>query len=306
MELPKLHLRELDTHKNDFGRVFVLAGSKGMVGAALLTAEACLRSGAGYACLGLPESLLATVSGRSSASLCVIGCGLPETEEGSLGLMAKNKVLEQAASYDVLALGPGLSQNPQTQQMLSQLLPEVNQALIVDADGLNALAKNPELTVSLQREKGLPIFTPHPGEFSRLVQRHTVAIEHPIREQECREFAARNKIVCVLKGYRSVVSDGEQTYINATGNPGMATAGSGDVLTGTIAALRGQGFDSFEAACLGVYIHGLAGDMVAERLGIWGMTAYDILNELPLAFKRYDEEKAKAAKNSSEKEAINP
>lgn len=286
MEIPQLYPREPDSHKNDYGRVFVLAGSNGMVGAAVLCSLAALRAGCGYVKLGLPWRL-AALAGSNANMMCIVTAALPETEDGSLSLLGKPKVLDACKDFDVLAIGPGLSMNAQTQQMLIQLLPELTQALVLDADALNAVAKQPAVIADLPREKGLPVFTPHPGEFARLTGMQAPPREPVLREQACRDYAAKHNIVCVLKGYRTVVSDGKRVYVNATGNPGMATAGTGDVLTGCIAALRGQGYDSFEAAVLGVYLHGLAGDIAAETFEHWGMTAVDVLNALPTAFLRH-------------------
>jgi len=286
VSIPPLFPRAEDTHKSDYGRVFVLAGSQGMIGAAFLTTEAALRSGAGYVRLGLPWRLSALAASHPNL-MCALTSALPDTEEGTLSLTAKPKILAASEGYDVFAAGPGLSQNPQTQSMLYQLLPELNHALVLDADCLNALSKKPEVIETLPRDLGLPIFTPHPGEFARLIGAERPPIEQLLREQAARDFAAKYNVVMVLKGHNTVVSDGTQVYVNKTGNPGMATAGTGDVLTGCIAALRGQGYDSFEAAVLGVYLHGLAGDMARDELGEWGMTANDVFRWLPYAFKKH-------------------
>jgi ADP-dependent NAD(P)H-hydrate dehydratase len=288
MDIPKLRARERDTHKNDYGRVFILAGSAGMVGSAFLASEAALRSGAGYVQLGMPWRLTA-LAASNPYTVCVLTKALKETEEGTLALMAKPQILEAAADYDVAAIGPGLSLNAQTQELVNQLLIDMNHAIVLDADGLNAVAKHPATIDRIRRDKGLPIFTPHPGEFARLRGIDKTPIEPAARVSECRGYAAERRLVCVLKGHNTVVSDGKQVYTNTTGNPGMATAGTGDVLTGVIAALRGQGFDSYDAACLGVYLHGLAGDIAAAELGEWGMTAHDIVRSLPLAFRRHYE-----------------
>lgn len=287
--IPILSLREPDTHKSDYGKVFVLAGSQGMVGAAFLTTEAALRSGAGYVRLGLPWRLSALASSHPNL-ICALTSALPDTEDGALSLTAKPKILDAAKGYDVFAAGPGLSQNPQTQQMLYQLLPELDHALVLDADCLNAIAKKPDVIPTLHRDRGLPIFTPHPGEFARLTGEERPPFEQLLREQAARDFAAKHHVVMVLKGHHTVVSDGKRVYVNKTGNAGMATAGTGDVLTGCIAALRGQGFDSFDAAVLGVYLHGLAGDMARDEMGEWGMTANDVFRWLPYAFKKHFED----------------
>lgn len=288
MDIPKLHPRDNDTHKNDYGRIFVLAGSKGMVGAALLCAEASLRSGGGFVKLGMPWQL-AELANSNPYTICAVSVGLPATEEASLAIVGKAKILAAAEGYDVTAIGPGLSTHPQTVELVCQVLPELRSAVVLDADALNAVARHPEVLGKMNREKGLPILTPHPGEFVRLAGLTSYPAPAE-RGAACREFAKTHKVVCVLKGSGTMISDGENVHINRTGNPGMATAGTGDVLTGVISALRGQGYDSFDAAILGVYLHGMAGDMAAEELGQWGMTAHDILMRLPRAFKRHWQE----------------
>ena len=289
MDIPPLYERENDTHKGDYGRIFVIAGSEGMVGAACLTAQAAYRAGAGYVCLALPERLARIVPSNPEME-CVLTAPVPETEDGAIALVATSQITKESKNYDVVAMGPGLSRNPQTQEMVAHLLPDLNHSLIIDADALNSLARHSEVIPKINREKGLPIFTPHPVEFARLTQAERPLIEPQMREQGCRDYAAENEVVCILKGHKTVVSDGDRVYINNTGNPGMATAGAGDVLTGLLAALRGQGYDSFEAAVLGVYLHGLAGDFAAEELGIWGINARDVLFALPSAFKKHFED----------------
>jgi len=285
MEIPKLLTREPDTQKNDYGRIFVVAGSKGMVGAALMAAEAALRSGAGYVKIGMPWQL-AELAASNPYTICAVSAGFPATEEASLAIVGKTKILAAAEGFDITAIGPGLSTHPQTQELVCQLLPELKTALVIDADALNAIARHPEVLGKLSKERGLPILTPHGGEFARLAGLN----ERPTpqeRETLCKKFAKQHGLVCILKGNMSVISDGERIHLNTTGNPGMATAGTGDVLTGVISALRGQGYDSFDAAVLGCYLHGMAGDMAAEELGQWGMTAHDILLRLPRAFRKH-------------------
>ncbi len=287
-DIPKLRKREVDTHKNDYGRIFVLAGSLGMVGAALLTCEAALRAGAGYVKLGMPWQL-AALANSNPYTICVVSEGFPATEAQTLGIIGKSKILTALEGFEVAAIGPGLSTNSQTQELVCQILPELKSALVLDADGLNAVARHRDVVAKIPREHGLPVFTPHPGEFQRLTGA-AEKISQRERESACKSYAREHQVVCVLKGHRTVVSDGARCYINQTGNPGMATAGTGDVLTGVISALRGQGYDSYEAAVLGVYLHGLAGDMAADDMGEWGLTAHDILNRLPRVFRRHWQE----------------
>lgn len=290
-DVPPLFPRDIDAHKNELGRVFVLAGCRTMIGAAYLSAESVLRSGAGYCCLGLPVSLVqASIS--NPRLTCVLTEALPESSEGFIGIRSKDHILELCENYDVIAIGPGLSTDTQTQKLIVDLLPELERGIVLDADALTALARQgPGIYVRLRRGHGLPVLTPHPGEFARLAGIERAPIEHEERVAVCRKFAYDHEVVCVLKGHRTVVSDGKRVYTNTTGNPGMATAGSGDVLTGVIAALRAQGYDSFEAAVLGVYLHGMAGDLVAERVGQWGMTALDLVDGLPPAFMRHERDR---------------
>lgn len=287
-ELPPLKRRPLAMHKGEAGRLYCVAGSVGMAGAAVLCSRAALRSGAGLVRVGMPWRLAAVMAGRDPN---IMTSALPETEDGAISAMAPAKILKAAEGSDVMLIGPGLSQNPQTVQAVVNLLPQVKHKLVIDADGLNAIAyEGPEVLAGIPRANGLPILTPHPGEMLRLlgdgydgaslkegdVHRRNVAVA----------FALKHKVVLVLKGYHTVVTDGKRVYVNHTGNPGMAKAGVGDVLSGAIAALRCQGFEAFEAACLGTYIHGLAGDLVCARMGEIGMIATDIIEELPEAAKR--------------------
>ncbi len=288
-EVPRIPPRNPWMHKGDAGKVLVVAGSAGMVGAASLCSRACLRAGAGLVRVGMPWRLAALLAGRDPD---VMTLALPETEDGALSAMSTPKVLDALKDYQVLAIGPGLSTNPQTAQAVRNLLPEVEARMVVDADALNALAKGSDNVFSLLKKKQhRPVITPHPGEFVRLL-----GAKHQgkdlARDEEARKFAARNfaqsqGVICVLKGHRTVVSDGLRTYVNTTGNPGMAKGGMGDVLTGVIAAFCAQGYGSFEAAVLGVYIHGLAGDLVRDRLGEIGMMASDVIDELPAATREH-------------------
>ena len=283
-------------HKGEAGRLFCVAGSMGMVGAATLCSRAALRTGAGLVRVGMPWRLAAVVAGRDPN---IMTSALPETEDGTISAMSPAKILKQAEGSDVMLIGPGLSQNPQTVQAVINLLPQVKQKLVIDADGLNAIAHDKcEVLNHLAREDGLPILTPHPGEMLRLLGSEYDGAPLKDGDEHRRDvalfFARKYKVVLVLKGYHTVVTDGKRVYVNHTGNPGMAKAGVGDVLSGAIAALRCQGFESFEAACLGVHIHGLAGDIVCARMGEIGMTATDIIEELPEAARRHQEQSEKA------------
>jgi NAD(P)H-hydrate epimerase len=278
-------------HKGEAGRIFCVAGSVGMVGAAALCSRSALRAGAGLVRVGMPWRLAAVVAGRDPN---VMTSALPETEDGTISAMAPHKILKAAEAYDVMLLGPGISTNPQTVQAVRNLLPDVKMKVVIDADGLNALALDEcRCLKDYDRKSGLPVLTPHPGEMARLLGGDFDGVtlkegdEH--RMEVSVTFARKRNCVLILKGHRTVVTDGARAYVNTTGNPGMAKAGVGDVLSGVVAALLGQGFEPFDASVLGVYLHGLAGDLVRARMGEIGMLATDIIEALPEAAHRHQE-----------------
>lgn len=275
--LPRLPRRVRDGHKGIFGRVLVIAGSRGMTGAAYLTAQGAMRSGAGLVTVATPKSQQPILATKLT---CAMTAALPETNGGTLSLSARKPLLNLARESDIIALGPGLSQHPQTIKLILSVLPFLSSPVVVDADGLNALSKNPAI---LKRIKVPVILTPHPGEMLRLsgsrVDKSTRS-----RVRIAVELARKYQVIVALKGYQTVVTDGRSVYINKTGNPGMATGGSGDVLTGIIAGLLGQGLKPFAAAQLGVYLHGLAGDLAAREIGEFPLIATDLLDYLPKAF----------------------
>lgn len=291
--LPALKKRALSMHKGDAGRIFCVAGSVGMVGAAALCSRAALRAGAGAVRTGMPWRLAAVVAGRDPN---VMTTALPETEDGTISAMAPAKVLKAAEGFHVMLLGPGISTNPQTVQAVKSLLPDVHMKLVIDADALNAIALDGcKCIKEIDRAHGLPILTPHPGEMKRLLGKEApgdLKDDHENRLKVAAKFAAKHKVVLVLKGHKTVVTDGRQAYINTSGNPGMAKAGMGDVLVGVIAALLAQGLPPFDAAQLGVYLHGLAGDMVRDRIGEVGVLAMDVIEQLPLAAHQHQSEQA--------------
>lgn len=269
------------SYKGSYGRVLVVAGSTGMTGAAALASEAALRIGAGLVTLAIPECLNPILEEKLSE---VMTLPMPETETGSFRLSSVSPILEYALKNNsVLAIGPGLSQHPETMEFVHQLIQEnhrqkLNLRIVIDADGLNALAQKKDL-LHLLGEK--VVLTPHPGEMSRLIDIPAPKFESDrIRTSE--EFAKEYGVTLVLKGAPTITSDSNgNTWINSTGNPGMATAGMGDVLTGVIAGLIAQKVQTEKAAALGVYLHGLAGDIVAEQKGMHGLIATDVLNALP-------------------------
>jgi NAD(P)H-hydrate epimerase len=210
---------------------------------------------------------------------------LPEDDLGRISSKAINILLEAAEQNDCLGLGPGLSVSGDLRCVIEKLLEQEGLRLIIDADGLNNTAGLKDWPAKL---KANPVLTPHPGEMKRL---WSALFREPMpsdRSQQAVQFARHTNTLVVLKGAGTVVSDGQKVYVNTTGNPGMATAGSGDVLTGIITALAGQGLDNFDGAVLGVYVHGVAGDIAAEKLGQTSLMTTDIIDELPGAFKRIE------------------
>ncbi|WP_031515933.1 bifunctional ADP-dependent NAD(P)H-hydrate dehydratase/NAD(P)H-hydrate epimerase [Desulfofalx alkaliphila] len=274
--------RRLAAHKGNFGRVLVVAGSVGMGGAALLTATACLRSGAGLVTLAMPEQLHDGIVGAAPE---VMTLPLPQ-ENGVLTAKALGALVDKLKFMDVLAVGPGLTRRDEAVDLVHQLLPHVNIPVVIDADGLNAVAK--DLAV-LERVAGPVVLTPHPGEMARLLG-VTVDEVQQNRISLTRQCAEKWACTVLLKGARTLVATPQgEIYINPTGNPGMATAGSGDVLTGVIAALMAQGLPPAEAAAAGAYLHGMAGDYGALQLGMTGLTAGDILENLPRCIKEVED-----------------
>jgi NAD(P)H-hydrate epimerase len=278
--IPELKPRPAEAHKGDFGKVLIVGGSVGMSGAAALAGRAALRAGAGLVRVATPKSVLPIVA---SIEPCFTTIALPEDSAGRISSKAINAILEAAGQNDAIAFGPGVGLSSALRSILHSLLEQDSLRLVIDADGLNNLASMKDWPTKL---KAKLILTPHPGEMKRL---WSGLLREPLpadRQQQAMQFAQRSGAVVVLKGAGTVVTDGERVYINKTGNPGMATAGSGDVLTGVILALMGQGLSNFDAAVLGVYIHGLAGDIAAEKTGQVSLIATDIIDSLSDAFLR--------------------
>lgn len=280
--------RSAIAHKGDFGRVFILAGSRGMTGAASLAGMGTLRAGAGLVTVGVPETVYRIIAKREFELMVR---PLPSTKQGSLSLKGFSEIRRLCAAQDVLALGPGLSQHPATQKLIRKVLSETVLPAVIDADGLNALKGNLKILNKRDRHhyreiQPVPfVLTPHPGEFCRVFG-GKLDDSDPVRKKRALEVAQKYAVVMVLKGHRTVIaSPGGEVCVNVTGNSGMATAGSGDVLTGMIAALVGQGLSPFEAACFGVHVHGFAGDLAAKKIGPISLVAGDILRWLPEAFK---------------------
>jgi NAD(P)H-hydrate epimerase len=280
-ELPLLPPRRRGGHKGSYGKVLVVAGSRGMSGAAVLCGRAALRGGAGLVEVACPAEVQPVVA---SAYPAYTTTAIRQHADGSFGDGTVEEVTELARGADVLALGPGLGRQAGTVAFVRHVLGALTEKLVVlDADGLFALSP---FTDEYRRPAPL-VLTPHPGEFARLTA-EPAPVTDTERRSKALAFAQRFGCVLLLKGAGTLVTDGARLYQNATGNPGMATGGSGDVLTGVIAALVGQGLSAFDAAVLGAWVHGRAGDLGAAVLGQTALTAPDLLDYLPGAFRELE------------------
>lgn len=268
--LPK---RADNAHKGDCGKVFVAGGSVGMTGAPALSSLAALKCGAGLVTAGIPASLNQIMEVKLTEAMTL---PLPE-KDGMLSSEAVNEIKCRAEKSDVLLLGPGLGRSEEVNVLVSEVLKYSRVTTVVDADALYAVSQMPDMLVSCGCSL---IFTPHEAEFARLVGKTTEEVSEN-RLELSKKFAAENGITLILKGHHTIVTspDGRQ-YINTSGNSGMATGGSGDVLAGMTAAFAAAGLEETEAAVLAVYIHGLAGDIAAEKLGRLSLTALDICDNI--------------------------
>jgi NAD(P)H-hydrate epimerase len=277
--VPILGPRPRDGHKGRFGHVLVIAGSRGMAGAAALCGAGALRSGAGLVRVATAAEVQPTVASFEPSYMTY---PLPCDLEGRMLFEPARPDLERLIEpATVIAVGPGLGQSLESEKLLRFLILETDKPLVIDADGLNALLGQTELLSGLKRPV---VMTPHPGEFARLSGVSVKTVQAERVERAAALAAVAEPLVVVLKGAGTVVSDGKRYYLNTTGNPGMATGGSGDVLTGVIAALLGQKLPAFEAAQLGVFIHGVAGDIARDQHGETGLIAGDIVDALPDAY----------------------
>jgi ADP-dependent NAD(P)H-hydrate dehydratase len=282
--LPRLPARPVDAHKGIFGRVLVVGGSLAMPGSVALVANAAYRSGAGLVRIFCPASAQPIAMGLA---MCCTSAPADQTPNGHFALKARRQLLEQAAEHDVLAMGPGMGQSPACARLVETALVQTGKPVVLDADGLNNLA----WLGGVARLAGPLVITPHPGEAGRLLRAFSLNVklsgEPRSRQAAARALADHLGCIVVLKGNGTVVTDGKRLYVNETGNPGMASGGTGDVLTGVIAALVGQKLSPYDAAVLGTYLHGLAGDIAADRLGQHSLMAGDMLGTLPEAFMRH-------------------
>ena len=265
--------RKTDAHKGDFGRILLLCGSRGYTGAAALAAMGALRSGAGLVYLGVPESIYAIEAVKLNEAIVF---PLPD-EDGKLSIDALPQILRMLPDMDAVLFGPGWGKGEGNFLIAKEILESFEKPVVVDADGINVIAKHMDIV----RERKAPtILTPHPGEFSRMGGNNEAD-----RQVAAESFAREYGCILLLKGRGTVITDGCSTYINPTGNPGMAVGGSGDVLAGVIVSLIGQGINPLEAAACSAWLHGAAGDICAEEIGQYGMLPTDMVEALPRLMK---------------------
>lgn len=265
--------RKTCAHKGDFGKLLLLCGSRGYTGAAYLAAVGALRSGAGLVFLGVPESIYAIEAVKLNEAIVF---PLPDGD-GKLSEKAIPEIMKRLPQMDAVLVGPGLGQSEGTFQVVKRVLNEAKCPVVLDADGINLVAAHKDIL----RERTNPtILTPHAGEFARLG-----GVTGADRQAAAEEMARELGSIVLLKGHGTVITDGKTTYINPTGNPGMAVGGSGDVLAGIIAALLGQGLGPLEAAACGAWLHGAAGDICAAEMGQYGMLPTDMVTVLPRLLK---------------------
>ena len=285
--LPQLPARSAEAHKGSFGKVLSIAGSRGMSGAAVLSGLGALRAGAGLVVLAVPQSVQSIVA---SAEPSYLVWGIPESAEGRFCADAIPRLHALATESTAAAMGPGWGTSHDLDALALEGFADFPVPLVVDADGLNALGRGGRRWQSIL-PRAPRVLTPHPGEFARLLGIDTPSVQAN-RQELAAEFARSHNVVLLLKGARTVVTDGRRLAFNTTGNPGMATGGSGDVLTGVIAALLAQGLPPFEAAQLGAHLHGLAGDLAAAELSQPGLIASDLPRFLGAAWKLVGESPA--------------
>lgn len=264
--------RDKNAHKGDFGKILLLCGSKGYTGAAYLAAMGALRSGAGLVFLGVPESIYQIEAVKLNEAIV-----FPLHDEGGkLSVSAIPSILERLPNMDAVLIGPGLGQSEDTYAVVNMVLQAAACPMVLDADGINLIAAHKDI---VRGRTNPTILTPHAGEFARLGGRADD------RVAAAEEMAKDMGSILLLKGHNTVITDGTTTYINPTGNPGMAVGGSGDVLAGIITALLGQGIDPLRSAACGAWLHGAAGDICASEIGQYGMLPTDMVNVLPRLLK---------------------
>lgn len=269
-----LPVRPREAHKGDFGRVLLLCGSVGFTGAAALAARAALRTGSGLIFLGVPEAVYPILAVKLDEPIVF---PLPDDGRGRFSARAIPEILERLGACDACLVGPGLGRSDGLTALVEAVLDAASCPVVLDADGLNALDGHID---RLRGRSGPTVLTPHEGEFARLGGDLSRG-----REEAARRMARETGTVVLLKGHRTIVTDGETAYRNTTGNPGMATGGSGDVLAGILVSLLGQGVPPLEAAAAAAWLHGEAGDRCARETGEYGLTPGDLIEELPRLLK---------------------
>lgn len=266
-----LPVRRRESHKGDYGRVLLLCGSEGLTGAARLAAHGALRTGSGLVYLGVPQKVYPIVAAAAGSEIVF---PLPCDEQGKLSLAALEPIIDRLAHMDAVLLGPGLGQSAELTQLVCRLLSVCRVPLVLDADGINAVAAH----MDVLRGSACPVLlTPHDGEFLRLGGDPKA----PDRLAEAKRLANRSHAVVLLKGSRTLITDGLSAYVNHTGNPGLATGGSGDVLAGILVSLLGQHIMPLEAAAAAAWLHGAAADLAVQELGEYGLIPEDVLLRLP-------------------------
>jgi len=277
--LPRLRARPVQAHKGDFGHALLVGGGPGMSGAITLTALAALRCGAGLTTVAARSHTRQIVQTRTP---CAMTMALDEVSQGYLAESAAKQILKRHAPGTVLGIGPGLGRESSQDRMVVEVFHRWPGSAVIDADALNAIS---EAIVEWELIQGVRVMTPHPGEWARISKIHP---DQPQEQQKAaKELAKKTRMVIVLKGHQTLVTDGDRHYRNTTGNPSLAVGGSGDVLTGIIVAMLCQGLDPFEASVLSVYLHGLAGDLAHAQLGTPSTLGTDLIDFLPAAFRHY-------------------
>jgi ADP-dependent NAD(P)H-hydrate dehydratase / NAD(P)H-hydrate epimerase len=277
---PLVKRRERNSHKGSFGHCLIVAGSVGKTGAAAMAANSAVRCGAGLVTLAVPASLNPILEIKTTEAMTI---PVPDEGRGYFADDARTAIVRELAGKDALAIGPGIARNLPTARLVRELVADTPLPMVVDADGLNAVAEDP--AVLMRSKSSAVILTPHPGEMARLAGMSVADVEAD-RIGTARRFAREHGVHVVLKGARTVVAapDG-RLALNGSGNPGMASGGMGDVLTGILVALLGQAYEPFTACCQGVFLHGHAADLVAAEKGEVGMSAVDVQERLPYAFR---------------------
>ena len=265
--------RDCNAHKGNFGKILLLCGSLGYTGAAYLAAMGALRSGAGLVFLGVPESIYTIEAVKLNEAIVF---PLPD-DGGMLSSWAIPEILDRLPKMDAVLIGPGLGWSPKTQAVVKAVLENAACPVVLDADGINVMGEHKDI---LRGRQAPTILTPHDGEFARLGG--NIGTD---RMATAASMAKELGCILLLKGHRTCITDGENHYINCTGNPGMAVGGSGDLLSGILVSLLGQGLAPLEAAAVGAWLHGAAGDICAEELGQYGMLPTDMLRVLPRLMK---------------------